>query len=209
MSEDSKGKPSKNTMLMSFLRKLSQQKQAQAITISLEKLASRFGVDETEVLALFNQIKNEAYRDIFLSIPYSERIILFPQCLRHPDCEAKSDKWGYTCAECGRCGIARVKKLAGELGYSKYFIIRGGSIIEEIFEKYRPKAVVGIACNKEIFLGNLVCEKYGVITQSVCLTREGCYNTDADFNQVEKCVRAIDSSFLQKLTEKKEESSQI
>jgi len=92
MSEDSKGNPSKNTMLMGFLRKLSQQKQAQVLTISLEKLATRFGVDETEVLALFNQMKNEAYKDTFLSTPYHERIILFPQCLRNPDCEAEQGR---------------------------------------------------------------------------------------------------------------------
>ncbi|MFX1466309.1 MAG: DUF116 domain-containing protein [Promethearchaeota archaeon] len=201
MSEDSKGNSSKNTLLMGFLRRLSKQKEAQVLTISLEKLATRFGVDETEVLGLFNQMKNEAYKDTFLSTPFQERIILFPQCLRHPDCEAKSDKWGHHCVDCGRCGISRIKQLADELGYAKVFIIRGGSIIEEIFEKFNPKAVIGVACNKEIFLGNLVCEKHGVVTQSVFLTREGCYNTDVNFKHVENCVRAIDPSVLQKRSE--------
>jgi hypothetical protein len=207
MSEDSKGNPTKTTMLMGFLRKLSQQKQAQVLTISLEKLATRFGVDEAEVLALFNKMKNEAYKDKVLSTPYHERIILFPQCLRHPDCEAKSDKWGYHCVECGRCGIAGIKKLAEQLGYTQMFIIRGGSVIELIFEKFKPKAVIGIACDKEIFLGNLACEKHGVVTQSVPLTREGCYNTDTDFEQVERCIRAIDPSILEKCSETKEDAS--
>jgi len=205
MREDSKGKPSKNTIIMGFLRKLSQQKQAQVLTISLEKLATRFGVDETEVLALFNQMKNEAYKETFLSTPYHERIILFPQCLRNPDCEAKSDKWGHHCVDCGRCGISRIKTLAEELGYAKVFIVRGGSVIELIFKAFKAtiKAVIGVACNKEVFLGNLVCEKHGVVTQSVFLTREGCYNTDVNFKQVEKCVQAIDSSIFEKHNKQK------
>ena len=206
MSEDSKGNPSKNTILMGFLRKLSQQKQAQVLTISLEKLATRFGVDETEILALFNQMKNEAYKDTFLSTPYNERIILFPQCLRNPDCEAKQDEWGYKCVDCGRCGISRIKNLAKELGYAALFIVRGGSVIEKIFAEFNPKAVIGVACNKEVFLGNLVCEKHGVVTQSVLLTKEGCYNTDVNFKQVEKCVKAIDSSILEEHNETKEET---
>ena len=193
-------------MLMSFLRKLSQQKQAQVLTIGLEKLATRFGVDETEVLTLFNKMKNEAYRDNFLSTPYHERIIFFPQCLRHPDCEAMSDEWGYTCVDCGRCGISKIKEIAEELGYAKVFIIRGGSVVELIFKEFNPKTVIGIACNKEVFLGNLVCEKHGVVTQSVFLTREGCYNTDVNFKQVEKCVRAIDPSIFEKRSETKEEA---
>jgi hypothetical protein len=205
MSEDIKENPTKNTMLMNLLRNLSKQKQAQILAVSLEKLATRFGVDEAEVLDLFNNVKNEAYRETFLSTPYHERIILFPQCLRHPDCKAKSDKWGFHCEECGQCGISKIKRLAEELGYAQVFIIRGGSVIELIFEKFNPKAVVGIACNKEIFLGNLLCEKYGVVTQSVPLSREGCYNTDVDFKQVETCIRAIDPSVLQKRSETKEE----
>jgi hypothetical protein len=201
MSEDSKGNPSKNTIIMGFLRRLSKQKEAQVLAISLEKLATRFGVDETEVLGLFNQMKNEAYKDTFLSTPYHERIILFPQCLRHPDCEAKQDEWGYKCVDCGRCGISKITNLAEELGYAKVFIVRGGSVIELIFKEFNPKAVIGVACNKEVF-----CEKHGVVTQSVFLTREGCYNTDVNFKQVEKCVQAIDSSILKEHNETKEET---
>ena len=209
MSKDSKGNPSKNTIIMGFLRRLSKQKEAQVLTISLEKLATRFGVDETEVLGLFNQMKNEAYKDTFLATPYNERIILFPQCLRHPDCEANQDEWGYKCVDCGRCGISRIKNLAEELGYGNstqgVFIVRGGSVIELIFEAFNPKAVIGVACNKEVFLGNLVCEKHGVVTQSIFLTREGCYNTDVNFKQVEKFVQAIESSISEEHNETKEE----
>ncbi len=151
-------------------------------------------------------MKNDAYKDTFLSTPYSERIILFPQCLRHPDCEANQDQWGYKCVDCGRCGISRIKKLAEELGYAKMFIVRGGSVIELIFKEFKKvvKAVIGIACNKEVFLGNLVCEKHGIVTQSVFLTREGCYNTDVNFKQVENCVKAFDSFKEKRISEKDE-----
>ena len=208
MSMDSKGNPGKKTLLMSILRNISKQKQTRVLTIQFEKLATRFGVDESEVLTLFNQMKNDAYRQTFLSTPYRNRIILFPQCLRHPDCEAKSDKWGHHCVDCGRCGISRIKKLADGLGYAKVFIIRGGSIIVEIFEKFRPKAVIGIACDKEIFLGNLVTEKYDVVSQGVILTKEGCYNTEVNWKQVEKCIRSINPSTDKESTEKEADAQQ-
>ena len=65
-------------------------------------------VDETGI-ALMNSI----YKDAFEKAPVDKRILLLPQCLRDLECPAKtSPQEGIICEECGKCGIAEIKKEA-------------------------------------------------------------------------------------------------
>ncbi len=147
----------------------------------LEQLAAKIGVDEKELFQLYVKTKNKASRLKFAATPYSERILLLPQCLRSTECPAELKEYGYECQECGKCRIEEVIQEAKRLGYKDVFILPGGSIVKRILSREKPNACLGVACLKELMLGSFICEKFGVAGQGIALLKDGCVNTEVDW----------------------------
>ena len=47
----------------------------------------------------------------------------------------------------------------------------------KIIDHSHPRAVVGIACEKEALLGGVLLEKLGIVGRAILLLRDGCVNT--------------------------------
>ena len=169
---------------MRVIEKLAESRVSGIAIRKLEKLAAKMGVDEKELFQLYVKTKNTASKEMFAAIPYRERILLLPQCLRSRECPAKLGEYGYECQECGKCNIKEVIHMAKTLGYKDAFILPGGSIAKKILLKVKPKACLGVACFKELVLGSFLCEKLGVIVQGVALLRDGCVNTLVDWKSL-------------------------
>jgi len=169
---------------MRLIEKLAESKFSGIAIQKLEQFAGKMGVDEKELFQLYVKTKNSASREKFASTPYSERILLLPQCLRSRECPAELGEYGYECQECGKCNLKEVIQMAKNLGYRGTFILPGGSIAKKIFLKAKPKACLGVACFKELVLGSFLAEKLGVAGQGVALLRDGCVNTLVDWKSL-------------------------
>ncbi len=53
-------------------------------------------------------------------------------------------------------------------------------MVKKILSIEKPKACVGIACDKELILGGFLCEKFNIIPQGIQLLRDGCTETAVD-----------------------------
>jgi len=169
--------------VMHLMEKMANLKITGLTLAELERLAAKFNVEEREVLRLYIEAKNKAYRDRYAATPYSDRILLLPQCLRVRDCPAKLGIYGYECTKCGKCRLLDLILQAEGLGYT-VFILPGGSVVEKIFQDYKPKACLGVACLKELMLGSFLCEKFGVVAQGIALLCDGCMETDVDLGMI-------------------------
>jgi hypothetical protein len=170
--------------VMRVIEKLAESKFSGVAIQKLEQFAAKMGVDEKEFFQLYVKTKNSASKEKFASTPYSERILLLPQCLRSRECPAELGEYGYECQECGKCNLRKMIRLAKTLGYKGAFILPGGSIAQKILLEIRPKACLGVACFKELVLGSFLCEKLEVIGQGVALLRDGCVNTLVDWKSL-------------------------
>ena len=177
-------KRSESGSVMRVIEKLAESKVSGITIQKLEKLAAKMGVDEKELFQLYVKTKSAASIDKFAATPYSERILLLPQCLRSRECPAKLGEYGYECQECGKCNVKEVIRMAKTLGYKDAFILPGGSIVAKILAKVRPKACLGVACLKELVLAGFACEKFGIIGQGVALLRNGCVETLVDWKSL-------------------------
>ncbi len=129
--------------------------------------------------------KNKEHASRFAGVPYRERIVLVPQCLRRlGTCRAKETARGYECAECMACPAGTIKKEAKRLGYAGVFMLKGGRAIGRLLAEQAPRAVVGVACDYEGALGVIECERAGAAVQFVPLSRDGCADTDVDVPEV-------------------------
>jgi len=184
---------SKESLVMKVIEKLARVRVGEIALLKTEQLATKMGVDEKRLLDLYVKTKNAAHRDRFASIPFSERILLLPQCLRSRDCSAKRNDYGYECISCGRCMLPRIIHATKRLGYKGVFIVSGGSVVQSLLRRVMPKGCLGVACLHELVLGSFLAEKMGVVTQGVQLAKDGCVDTVLDWSKLHSAIRLCSS----------------
>jgi hypothetical protein len=144
--------------------------------------------DEEKNKALTDK-KNRQMSEAFFSIPFTERIVLVPHCMRNiKSCKAKEMGSYYICAECGACKIGDISKKSKELKYKALYILKGGKAVKKLVAELKPKAALGVACYFEGVLGMQESEKHGLVVQFVPLTNDGCVDTDVNLEEVFKTL---------------------
>jgi hypothetical protein len=147
---------------------------------------SLFSRDRYLVERMAIKVLNHLYRKRYTDIPPCERMVIMPQCLRDLECPAHLDpNLGLACKRCGRCVIDKVRSLNGT---NKIYISPGGTFSVRILEAERPRAVLGVACPRDLFEGMAVCHSLRIPVQGVSLLRYGCVATDVNLDEVTKAL---------------------
>lgn len=154
-----------------------------------KKIAQTVGIDDGRVDDMQLDLVNRINEDKFKSVPKRDRIFVLPHCMRSRNCPARIWKYGYTCMRCGRCRICALDEAAAKEGYRAVFVVPGASVVHRIIKKYRPKAVLAVACMKELVPAIGDAEKLGITGQAVPLLRDGCIDTIVDCEAVTEKLR--------------------
>lgn len=119
-------------------------------------------------------------------VPVSERILLLPHCLRRSaTCRGTYSKKGLDCIGCNPdCPVNHLRSRAVALGYKGVCVAPGGRLAVTFVRESRPRAIVAVACEKELEDGiknvrELGGEKAPVIA-IIPLTVDGCVDTETD-----------------------------
>ncbi|MCK4491672.1 MAG: DUF116 domain-containing protein [Candidatus Altiarchaeales archaeon] len=141
--------------------------------------------DENTIDRVCTDIRNILLRGKFMDVPYKDRIVILPQCLRNINCKTTfSSVEGSQCLRCRKCKIFDIVTKAEELGYMGCYIAPGGGFVRRIIKKMKPKAVVGLGCPYEVNMGLLEVSGKGIAVQGVILLKSGCVETDVDLEDV-------------------------
>jgi hypothetical protein len=136
----------------------------------------------------FVQMNNRSVRRRNVRVEPSELMILLPQCMQFWDCPNKLTLTVDNCKRCGRCGVDSLVDIGEKYGVLVRMAIGGGAALRAIQER-APKAVVAIACERELTDGIrdvLPLPVLGILNERP----EGpCKNTQADLAQVESAVK--------------------
>jgi len=139
------------------------------------------GIRETLVDDILIDVRNATTHDAFQHTK-GRKILLLPQCLRHPSCKARCDPvHGYECKRCGLCDISKLNEAAERYNF-QVFVVPGGSFVKKIFKKYRPEACLGVACYNELS-ENMQTVSF-IPVQGVLLLKDGCFNTEANVEEI-------------------------
>ncbi len=125
----------------------------------------------------------------------SERILLLPHCLRQSSgCKATYDQDGLQCRRCNpECAINQLSQAAIDDGYLGVCIAPGGKLAIKYVKAKKPKAIVAVACDKELAEGvqgvkELKKDAINPVMVILPLVKDGCVDTEVD---VEKALAAI------------------
>jgi len=150
-----------------------------------KRLVSFVGGNENAIDIVCTDIRNVLLRREFMKVPYKDRIVILPQCLRDLSCKTTfSSIEGSRCLGCGRCKIFDIVTKAKGLGYKDSYIAPGGGFVRRIIKKVKPGAVVGIGCSYEVNMGLIEVSSKGIPVQGVILLKGGCVETDVDLEEV-------------------------
>jgi hypothetical protein len=123
-------------------------------------------------------------------IDASERILLLPHCLRRSaSCRGKYDEYGLKCRGCNPdCPVNRLTHAATRLGYKGICVAPGGRLAVNYVKVIQPKAIVAVACEKELDEGvrgvqELADMAVSPIIAIIPLSKDGCIDTEVDEEQ--------------------------
>ena len=114
-------------------------------------------------------------------------MLLTPHCLQNDTCPIKVTRDAFACRECGRCPVGGLVHLAKTYGVSLY-IATGGTFARLLVKKHRPKAIIAIACERDLVLG--MRDVFPILVFGVLNSRPygPCFNTQVDLQKVDKVL---------------------
>ena len=150
-------------------------------------VSSVIGIEKNRVRGLYTQINNYLVSKKQVQIEADEILLLTPHCIQWAQCPHKITNDLSNCKLCGKC---QVKDLIGlsQKYETPLSIVTGGTLARQNVAQKKPKAIVAIACERDLFSG-IQDVKYIPILGVVNERPEGpCYNTRIDISKVEEAI---------------------
>ncbi len=174
----------KKPMLLPLGRKLRAAVKLSPIAL---KLARIFGKSRERMAHSFVEANNA------IVLSYSGKtgapvLILLPRCIQYRDCKMKIVEDSDECVRCGKCPMADIMELRDEYENVVVAVLTGGSVAESIIRNIRPGAIIGVACEREVWMGIELVENIPVI--GICNTRpEGpCIHTQVEIDEIREVL---------------------
>ena len=156
-------------------------------------IAKKLGLRDRLINYTDIEIRNYLRESKFKRVPIRKRMLFLPHCLRNiKECKGHYNDEGFECARCGACQMKSILEMAEGKGYKKIFIVPGGSMVKKLVEKYRPEAVIGLACYHEITMAMDALQGYHLPGMGVLLLRDGCKDTLVNMAEVEEKLDLVE-----------------
>ena len=114
-------------------------------------------------------------------------LLIFPHCLQWSDCPQNVTQNVDNCKLCGKCKIGKLVELSRRRGI-KYEVASGGRLALAKVKNPDVRAVVAVACSKELRQGILAAFPKAVIGVVNIFRKEPCKDTDVDTTEVERAI---------------------
>lgn len=148
------------------------------------------GIDRRRIEGSFVAVSNRIVQNRHLKVPPDRLLVVTPHCLQWAECPHKITRDPNNCKRCGRCDIGALVTMAEELGFH-FFVVTGGTLARQTVMKVRPRAVVAIACERDLASG--IQDVYPIPSVGVLNLRPNgpCYNTHVDMEEFRRAVEEI------------------
>jgi hypothetical protein len=122
-----------------------------------------------------------------------EVIVLCPHCLQNSACACKILVDAKNCRRCGKCSIKDLVEVAARYQAPIHFVA-GGREAVRLVKQPAVKAIVAVACGKELFAGLLKAFGKRIVTVHNEWPHGPCKDTFVDYRKVEEALRLLRGS---------------
>lgn len=148
------------------------------------------GVDPERVQSSFIDVNNHLVLMKSIQLKPEEILLLAPHCLQRNDCPHKITKHIDNCKRCGRCRVHDLLNLKSAYGINMA-VVTGGTLARKFILEFRPRAVVAIACERDLTSGILDSYPLPVLGVSNLRPNGPCSETSVATEIVEKSLNSL------------------
>lgn len=147
-----------------------------------------FNIDRDRIKSSFIEVNNFLVRSGAIRLLPRQVLLLLPHCLQKSDCPHKITVDADNCQRCGGCVVGELLNLRDKYGINMG-IATGGTLARKYVEEYRPRAIVAVACERDLTSGIQDSSSIPVLGVPNERPNGPCFNTQIRVPTVEEAVR--------------------
>ena len=151
-------------------------------------IADVLGIDKAGIRRIFIKLNNRYIYTQKFNFDSDEILVLIPHCIQLHTCKYRVTSTIDNCKRCGECNIADLAQLRDNEGV-KVFIATGGTLARKIIIDNRPRAVVAVACERDLTSGIKDIRKIPVLGVYNERPNGPCFDTRVNIKDVEAAVK--------------------
>jgi len=161
------------------------------VVLPLATVAGRMlGRSRDEVQGSFIAVNNAVAERTGPKLQRADVLVLLPRCLQWADCVHKVTQDVGQCRRCGECAMARILEVTESLDVSVR-VSTGGTQARRFVKQIRPRAIVAVACERELAEGIRDVAKIPVIGVVNERPEGPCYNTDVNVASLKIALQRV------------------
>lgn len=151
-------------------------------------LGKLFNIDKESIERSFIEVSNKLVQQHGVQVPANRILILTPHCIQLDTCPHKITRDVNNCKQCGGCPVGDLLALSRRTGVH-FAVATGGTFARQIVKNIRPKAILAIACERDLTSG--IQDVFPLPVIGVLNERPfgPCFNTKIDVTKVEAALQ--------------------
>lgn len=133
-------------------------------------------------------LNNLAVKGRRTSVRADQILVLMPSCLQAAECKQNVVGDLAECKRCADCKIGPLLDICNRYGVEAA-IAKGGRLAAKLARQEHIKAVIAVACEKELRSGIVVCLPKPVVAVTNKRPNGPCTETDVDVAEVERAIK--------------------
>jgi len=150
-------------------------------------LGNMFLIDKDRIKSSFIEVNNFLVRSKRLQVEPEQILLLAPHCLQNSDCPHKITIDTSNCQRCGNCSVSDLLALQDKYGI-KVGVATGGTLARKFVQEHRPKAIIAIACERDLTSGIQDANPIPVLGVTNYRPCGPCFNTAVSLPMVEEAI---------------------
>ena len=151
-------------------------------------LGQALGISQERIRSSFIEVNNQMIRARREQVPANQVLVLAPHCLQDSECPHKITLHPDNCEMCGNCQVADLISLREQYGVELTFAT-GGTLARRFVQVYHPRAIVAIACDRDLASGIQDASPLPVLGVLNERPNGPCFNTRINLRDIEEAIR--------------------
>ena len=146
-----------------------------------------FDFSKDDIRKIYIKLNNSYIYKNKYNIDNKDILVLIPHCIQKNSCKLKVTSSINNCKSCGLCNVSDLLKLNEKFGV-EVFIATGGTLARKKIIEKRPKAVVAVACERDLTSGIQDIKNIPVLGVFNKRPNGPCFDTKIDIKEVEDAI---------------------
>lgn len=145
-------------------------------------------VEKERVERSFIEVSNHLIRQKNVKVAPEKLLLLSPHCIQQETCVHKITRNVENCRMCGGCQVGDILALTKKYQV-QFAVVTGGTLARKVIKELRPKAILAIACERDLTSG--IQDVFPLPVIGVLNERPfgPCCNTRVNLTEVEKAIQ--------------------